>query len=276
MDITKQFDIFSGSRVVVSISDQVDSEASFFDPSFTEVANLAKFPSLKLSNNVETLEVFDDEYSAKLSGIKKLEDTTLVLHRVIDDPHQNMLMKAVENKTLLRFRLFYVIDSANALTSTGYYQIFDAYVTAHNTRSGDNQVANIEYKISPDDGILAQGVAQEGEILRRGDWGIGCGADGFNGSFDSEILSGNRFVTYKGSASSNPFSTDTALLHLQPNENGGWQMTCNTSGDPHLRVRTVQKDGSSSWVKVYSTVEKPTPAEIEAVSIHDRIDFGEF
>ncbi|MGT6746304.1 hypothetical protein ACRW6C_24735, partial [Escherichia coli] len=59
-------------------------------------------------------------------------------------------------------------------------------------------------------------------------------------------------------------------------EDGGWQLTCTASGAPRLRVRTVQKDGNSGWVKVYSTEEKPTPAEIEAVSIHDRIDFGEY
>ncbi|EOJ6665447.1 hypothetical protein ACM3QP_005582, partial [Escherichia coli] len=116
----------------------------------------------------------------------------------------------------------------------------------------------------------------EGKILRQGDYGVGSGVSPFTGPIDSEALAGNRFVTYQGSSASNPFSADTSLIHVQPNEDGGWQLTCTASGAPRLRVRTVQKDGNSGWVKLYSTEEKPTPAEIEAVSIHDRIDFGEY
>lgn len=276
MEITKEFDIFSGSHVTVAISDMVDSPASFFDPSFTEVQNLAQFPKLALSNQIETIETYDSEYSEKLAGNKKLENTTLVLNRVIDDPHQTMLDKAIANKTLLRFRIFYVIDSGYSLANTGYYQIFEGYVTANKTRGGHDKIATIEYKIEPDGAILDEGIATEGQILRVGDFGIGAGTDVFTGPVDGEMLSGNRFVTYKGSNGSNPFSSDTSLLHLQPNEESGWQLTCTATGEPRLRVRTVQDNGASSWTKVYTTNEKPTPHEIGAVAQTDRIDFGEF
>ncbi|EMW0060136.1 hypothetical protein ABIV32_001548 [Salmonella enterica subsp. enterica] len=276
MQITKEFDIFSGSHVTVAISDMVDSPTSFFDPAFSEVQNLAQFPKLSLSNQVETLETYDSEYSEKLAGVKKLENTTLVLNRVIDDPHQNMLNKAVENKTLLRFRIFYVIDSGYSLANTGYYQIFEGYVTAHKTRGGEDKIATIEYRIEPDGAILDEGIATEGEILRVGDFGIGAGNETFTGPVDSEMLSGNRFVTYKGANGSNPFSADTTLLHLQPNEESAWQLTCTATGEPRLRVRTVQDTGSSEWIKIYTAHEKPTPHEIGAVAQTDRIDFGEF
>lgn len=211
-----------------------------------------------------------------MAGYRKLESTTLVVNRVLDDEHQDMLMKAVEDKTPLRFRMFYVVNSGYSAANTGYYVIFDAYVTSHKTRGSDNKVTTIEFKLDPDGGILDRGIATEGRILRQGDFGLGAGVHPFTGPIDSEALAGNRFVTYQGSSASNPFSADTSLIHAQPNEDGGWQLTCTASGAPRLRVRTVQKDGNSGWVKVYSTEEKPTPAEIEAVSIHDRIDFGEY
>ncbi|HAK5372895.1 TPA: hypothetical protein H1V70_000119 [Salmonella enterica] len=276
MEITKEFDIFAGSHVTVSLSDQTDNPISFFDPAFSEVQNLAQFPKLSLSNTVETLETYDSEYTSKLSGNKKLENTTLVLNRVLDDPHQAMLDEAIKNKTLLRFRLFYVIDSGFSLANTGYYQIFQGYITANRTRGGTDKIATIEYRIEPDGAILDEGIATEGAILRVGDYGIGAGTDVFQGVIDSELLTGNRFVTYKGSNGSNPFSQDTSLLHLQPNEESGWQLTCTPTGEPRLRVRTIQPDGASAWTKIYTAFEKPTPAEIQAVSIHDRIDFGEF
>ncbi|EPI9921081.1 hypothetical protein ACTBFB_005238, partial [Escherichia coli] len=207
---------------------------------------------------------------------RKLESTTLVVNRVLDDEHQDMLMKAVNDKTPLRFRMFYVVNSGYSAANTGYYVIFDAFVSSHKTKSGDNKAVTLEFKLEPDGGILARGIATEGKILRQGDYGVGSGVSPFIGPIDSEALAGNRFVTYQGSSASNPFSADTSLIHVQPNDDGGWQLTCTASGAPRLRVRTVQKDGNSGWVKVYSTEEKPTPAEIEAVSIHDRIDFGEY
>ncbi|EHM1701844.1 hypothetical protein KDQ70_002911 [Salmonella enterica subsp. enterica serovar Newport] len=276
MEITKEFDIFTGSHVTVSISDHTDSPVAFFDPAFSEVQNLSQFPKLTLSNSVETLETYDSEYTSKLSGNRKLENTTLVLNKVIDDPHQAMLDKAVENKTLLRFRLFYVIDSGYSLANTGYFQIFEGYVTAVKQRGGTDKIATVEYRIEPDGAILDQGIATEGSILRVGDFGIGAGTDVFGGPIDSELLTGNRFVTYKGSNGSNPFSADTALIHLQPNEESGWQLTCTPTGEPRLRVRTVQADGASAWTKIYTAHEKPTPHEIGAVSQEDRIDFGEY
>ncbi|EJA1263549.1 hypothetical protein MP772_003766 [Escherichia coli] len=266
--------IFTGSHVVVSISDMLDNQPDFFDPAFSPIENIAAFPTITESTEIETLEEYDHDATGKLAGYRKLEPTTLVLNRVIDDEHQAMLMKAVEDKTPLRFRMFYVVNSGYSAANTGYFCIFDAYVSSHKTRGSDSKAVTMEFKIEPDGGILDRGIATEGRLLRQGDFGIGAGVDPFTGGVDSEALAGNRFVTYKGTAGSNPFSSDTTLISLQPNEDGGWQLTCNASGDPRLRVRTVQKGGQSRWVKIFSEYEKPTAAELEVVSIHDRIDFG--
>ncbi|WP_097342336.1 hypothetical protein [Escherichia coli] len=277
MNITHDnLDIFTGSHVEVSISNQLDNQVDFFDPSFSSIENVAAFPTLTESTEIETLEEYDQDATGKLAGYRRLEPTTLTLNRVLDDEHQAMLMKAVEDKTPLRFRMFYVVNSGYSAANTGYYVIYDAYVTSHKTRGADNKAVTLEFKLEPDGGILARGIATEGKILRRGDYGVGAGVHPFTGPIDSDALAGNRFVTYKGTASGNPYSTDTALIHLQANEHGAWQLTCNTSGDPRLRVRTVQKGGQSRWVKVYSDVERPTAQDVGAVSITARVDFGEF
>ncbi|EKB0357727.1 hypothetical protein OMZ86_002620 [Escherichia coli] len=277
MNITHDnLDIFTGSHVEISISDQLTNQVDFFDPSFSSIENVAAFPTLTESTEIETLEEYDQDATGKLAGYRRLEPTTLTLNRVLDDEHQAMLMKAVEDKTPLRFRMFYVVNSGYSAANTGYYVIYDAYVTSHKTRGSDNKAVTLEFKLEPDGGILARGIATEGKILRQGDFGIGAGVHPFTGGIDSEALAGNRFVTYKGTASGNPFSSDTSLLHLQPNEEGGWQLTCNASGAPRLRVRTVQKGGQSRWVKVYSDVERPTAQDVGAVSITARVDFGEF
>ena len=277
MNITHDnLDIFTGSHVEISISNQLDNQVDFFDPSFSSIENVAAFPTLTESTEIETFEEYDHDATGKLAGYRKLEPTTITVNRVLDDEHQAMLMKAVEDKTPLRFRMFYVVNSGYSAANTGYYVIFDAFVSSHKTRGSDNKAVTVEFKLEPDGGILARGIATEGKILRQGDFGIGAGVHPFTGGIDDTALAGNRFVTYKGTASGNPFSSDTTLISLQPNEQGGWQLTCNTAGDPRLRVRTIQKGGQSRWVKVYSENEKPTPAEINAVAKTDRIDFGEY
>ncbi|EFJ7367918.1 hypothetical protein AXX64_000714 [Escherichia coli] len=277
MNITHDnLDIFTGSHVEVSISNQLDNQVDFFDPSFSGMENIAAFPTLTESTEIETYEEYDHDATGKLAGYRKLEPTTLTVNRVLDDEHQAMLMKAVEDKTPLRFRMFYVVNSGYSAANTGYYVIYDAYVTSHKTRGGDNKAVTMEFKLEPDGGILARGIATEGRILRQGDFGLGAGVNPFSGPIDSESLTGNRFVTYKGTASTNPYGADTSLIHLQANEHGAWQLTCNTSGAPRLRVRNIQDNGKSEWIKVYSDAERPTAQDVGAVSITARVDFGEY
>ncbi|EHC2749465.1 hypothetical protein JTX96_000979 [Escherichia coli] len=278
MNITQDnLDIFTGSHVEVSVSTNVDAEPSFFDPSFSTIENLASFPTISFSNEIETLEEYNSEYTAKLRGGRRIENTNLILYRVIDDEHQELLNQAVINKQLLRFRVFYVINSdLNTSGQTGYYVVYDAYVTSTKTKGGDTSAVSIEYRLEPEGGVLLDGIATQGRVLREGDFGIGAGVGVFPGVIDSESLTGNRFVTYKGTASSNPFGADTAMVSLQPNEESGWQLTSSTTGNPRVRVRTIQKNGRSKWVKIYSDVERPTCEEINAVSKTDRIDFGEY
>ncbi|MBL7295960.1 hypothetical protein IL391_23400, partial [Escherichia coli] len=230
MNITQDnLDIFTGSHVEVSVSTMVDNQPDFFDPAFSPIENIAAFPTITESTEIQTLEEYDHDVTGKLAGYRKLESTTLTVNRVLDDEHQAMLMKAVEDKTPLRFRMFYVVNSGYSAANTGYYVIFDAYVTSHKTRGSDNKVTTIEFKLDPDGGILDRGIATEGKILRQGDFGLGAGVHPFTGPIDSESLTGNRFVTYQGSSASNPFSADTSLIHVQPNEDGGWQLTCTAS-----------------------------------------------
>ncbi|HFU7558791.1 TPA: hypothetical protein ACH7AO_003943 [Escherichia coli] len=209
MNITHDnLDIFTGSHVEVSVSTMVDSQPDFFDPSFSSIENVAAFPTLTESTEIETLEEYDQDATGKLAGYRRLEPTTLTLNRVLDDEHQAMLMKAVEDKTPLRFRMFYVVNSGYSAANTGYYVIYDAYVTSHKTRGADNKAVTLEFKLEPDGGILARGIATEGKILRQGDYGVGAGVHPFTGPIDSDALAGNRFVTYKGTASGNPYSAE--------------------------------------------------------------------
>lgn len=274
--IERDFDIFTGSRVDICISKDVDSGKNFFDNGFSSpIPNLASFPSISRKNEISTLEEFGSDTDAKLSGIHKIETTELVVNEVLEDPHQQLLIEAFHNKTPLRFRNFYVINTDSEEAKTGYYIIYDAFVTGYKRVGGENAPVQLKFTIEPD-GDLKEGVIKEGRILRQGDFGIGAGVGEYVGSIDNEVLSGNRFVTFRGSESTNPFSVTATAIHCQPDENSGWQMVVESTGQyPVMRARTLN-GGSNPWVKVYTSEEKPTPAEINAIAKDDEIDFGEF
>ena len=84
MNITHDnLDIFTGSHVEVSVSpNMIDSQPDFFDPSFSSIENIAAFPTLTESTEIETLEEYDQDATGKLAGYRRLEPTTLTLNRV--------------------------------------------------------------------------------------------------------------------------------------------------------------------------------------------------
>ncbi|MDM4918072.1 hypothetical protein QT332_08070 [Escherichia coli] len=72
MNITHDnLDIFTGSHVEVSISNQLDNRVDFFDPSFSSIENVAAFPTLTESTEIETLEEYDQDATGKLAGYRK-------------------------------------------------------------------------------------------------------------------------------------------------------------------------------------------------------------
>lgn len=181
MSITyDNMDIFTGSHVELSISTNIDAEPSFFDPSFSTVENLASFPTISFSNEIETLEEYNSDVTAKLRGGRKIENTNLSLYRVINDEHQELLNQAVLSKKLLRFRVFYVIDTdQNTSGQTGYYVLYDAYVTSAKTKGSDTSAVTVEYRLEPEGSVLLDGIATQGRVLREGDFGIGAGVGVF-------------------------------------------------------------------------------------------------
>lgn len=266
-------DIFTGSRVDVSFTLNTDSDtAGFYDQGYVVVPELAAFPQVAINTNMQEIEVYDQDYSARLSGDKQIQETTLVVNEIPSDPIQGTLIQAAEDKTLVRFKNFYVIDTGESSTNSeqGVYQIYDAYVSGY-TRTGSNSSATqLSFTLQPTGAILAQGVAETGDVVRQGDYGVGAGVDGFPGPKDTLSLFGNSWRTALASSSDNPFGADTTIIHSQPNKNTAWQIAASTTGLPDLRIRNIQDNGSavvkSPWIRVITDNNLPKPSDINAVA----------
>ncbi|WP_241174254.1 tail fiber protein [Serratia marcescens] len=267
----KNYNIQTGSRVDVRFSLDTDSDtASIFDPGYAIVNELAQFPELKRSNEVQTIENYDADYTSKQIGDQSLTSSQLVVNEIPNDESQLALKAAADERKLVRFQNIYYVDTGEDVggQQQGFYQIFDAYVSGYK-RTGDG-VSQLSFNVEPTGKILAEGVSQVGQVLHQGDFGVGAGTAEFPGPKDTSSLIGNSWRTFTGSNSDNPFSQDTTLIHSQPNENKAWQITGTVDGTPDLRFRNIQKNGNgitkSSWVRVFTDVNKPTPDDVDAVS----------
>ncbi|WP_052948393.1 hypothetical protein [Enterobacter hormaechei] len=271
MSNTTQPDIFLGSYVQVSLNRDITSEdPGYFDPGYIYTENLAGFPQVALDKEVKGFEAYNEDFERKLSGNVAIKDTTLSVMSVPNDPFVEELDQALLEKRPLRFRNLYVIDSENGeRAQSGVYHIFDALVTKKETTGNANSVVVDNFTLSPV-GKLTQGFAEVGEILREGMYGLGAGTERIPGVYDIGALSGNRWVTVDASNSQNPFGSDTSLMAIQHPNNVGWELIGQTTGNSALRVRSKQLVGdeikSGKWVKIYSETEKPTAAEVGALS----------
>ncbi|HGD3309837.1 hypothetical protein [Enterobacter hormaechei] len=271
MSSTTQPDIFLGSYVQVSLNRDITSEdPGYFDPGYIYTENLAGFPQVAIDKEVKGFEAYNEDFERKLSGDVAIKDTTLSVMSVPNDPFVEELDLALLEKRPLRFRNLYVIDSENGeRAQSGVYHIFDAYVTKKETTGNANSVVVDNFTLSPT-GKLTQGFAEVGEILREGMYGVGAGTERIPGVYDIGALSGNRWVTVDASNSQNPFGSDTSLMAIQHPNNVGWELIGQTTGNSALRVRSKQLVGdeikSGKWVKIYSETEKPTAAEVGALS----------
>ncbi|HHB7578921.1 TPA: hypothetical protein ACN7L1_000220 [Klebsiella pneumoniae] len=269
---TEKPDIFVGSYVRVALNRDTTSEIpSYFDPGYIETKNLAGFPEVSLSPEVQTVEEYRDEYVVKLSGDIVAKDTQLSIFNVPDDPLVVELNSAIEGNYPLRFRNLYVIDSEHGENAqNGLYHIFDAYVTKVTTSGSSDSVVTNHYTLSPT-GRIFQGFVNVGEIIREGDYGVGAGTEDIPGVKDLGLLTGNRWITVDASHSQNPFGSDTSAMAIQHPNNLGWEIIGQTVGAPAIRIRNkkLKSDGSveaSKWVKVYSETDKPQADDNDFVS----------
>ncbi|RCG81640.1 hypothetical protein CSB66_2456 [Enterobacter hormaechei] len=250
--------------------DITSEDPGYFDPGYIYTENLAGFPQVAIDKEVKGFEAYNEDFERKLSGDVAIKDTTLSVMSVPNDPFVEELDLALLEKRPLRFRNLYVIDSENGeRAQSGVYHIFDAYVTKKETTGNANSVVVDNFTLSPT-GKLTQGFAEVGEILREGMYGVGAGTERIPGVYDIGALSGNRWVTVDASNSQNPFGSDTSLMAIQHPNNVGWELIGQTTGNSALRVRSKQLVGdeikSGKWVKIYSETEKPTAAEVGALS----------
>lgn len=273
--IENNYDIFTGANVNISISNIIDPVVSFHDPSFIDIPHVASFPEINATREMSRIETYDSDTESILPGTRTYQDTEITVSLIPEDPAQQMLEDALDSKQLLRFRMFYHIDTVqdNSPGQEGYYRIFDGYVLSENTQGETDTAMQKTYQIAIEK-MYDAGVARKGDPLLTGDYGIGAGTTDYPGVLDWNRLSGNRFVTFPGSSAQNPFGVDTGGIAVQGNDNQGWQMLVNSSGKPLIRVRNLAPDHPQNWVRVFSSEEKPTAADVQAVSLKGDVMTG--
>lgn len=266
--MSEQFDIFTGGRGEIAVSTQLDPDVNFHDPSFQVINEILAFPELTMTREMSSYETYDSDTESKLPGNKSYEDIEIVVAMQPTDPALKVLDDAEATKQMLRFRTFYVIDTAEdeAPGSQVYYRIYDAYVVGKSTTGENDAVVQNTYQLAIEN-MYDTGIARRGDPLLTGDFGIGAGTTDYPGIFDWTKLSGNRFVTFPDSSVHNPFGTDTGGIAVQGNDNQGFQLIASPNDQPRIRVRGVSANKQGQWIKVYSEVEKPTPADVQAVAL---------
>ncbi|HEN3480684.1 TPA: hypothetical protein U5D84_002370, partial [Yersinia enterocolitica] len=242
-------DIFTGSKTYLMYCDDL-TNTSPKNTNFTQLKNLATFPSFQQTAEVKKIETYNSEYSNIQLVSMNIEPITITLNYVLDD---QVLDQYYNNGN--EFQLMLCMEDSDDILN---YIILNGQITSTQIDGDKDSAVTKTYTFEPND-IQARGSMANTELY-RGDYGVG--SDGVDYSHNT-TSSGNGFFLLDKNASNNSLGVD--LIGTQTVNNGktSQMLITDTGTNPILRIRS----NNGSLVKVYSTLEKPTLGELGAVSI---------
>ncbi|CNH80951.1 putative phage tail protein [Yersinia pekkanenii] len=244
-------DIFTGSNTYLMYCDDL-TNTSPKNTNFTQLNNLATFPSFQQTSEVKRIETYDSEYSNVQLGSMNLEPITITLNYVLD----NVVLDQYYNNNT-EFQLMLCMENSNDVLN---YIILNGQITSTQIDGDKDSTVTKTYTFEPTD-IQARGSVANTELYRS-DYGVGSNGVEYPHNTTS---TGNGFFLLDKNASNNSLGVD--LIGTQTINNGktSQMLITDTGTNPIFRLRSNNGD----LVKVYTTIEKPSLLELGAISAQE-------
>ncbi|MGC1010315.1 phage tail tube protein [Pantoea agglomerans] len=144
-------DIFAGANLGVSIGTAGSTESV----TWTEVPEIATFATSGGTSTVIEVTTFNQLYNRKLLGSKAVPDISISVNWIPDNAVHQQLVTASDNQTRIQVKLEYFQD---ATRTTGYYVVYNAFVSADTLSGGKDEVVVKEFTLAIDGGPVAASV----------------------------------------------------------------------------------------------------------------------
>lgn len=144
-------DIFAGTNLSVSIGTAGSTEST----TWTEVPEISSFATSGGTSTVIEVVTFNQLYNRKLLGSKAVPDISISVFWIPDNTVHQQLMTASDTQKRIQVKLEYFQD---ATRTTGYYVVYNAFVSADTVAGGKDEVVTKEFTLAIDGGPVASAV----------------------------------------------------------------------------------------------------------------------
>ncbi|ELP4329384.1 pyocin knob domain-containing S74 family peptidase [Shigella sonnei] len=198
--------IFTGSGFKLFYND--DTANRIPDNAGNELVNeLAAMPSFGIDSQVQTIEVYNSEFSEKLLAEQNVNNVDIVVNYVPDCTAHAFLDQATEDQTEFQLTLQYAVT--DGIIS---YSMVNGMISSARLAGDKDAVVTKTYTFTPTDVLVRDGQAPLSTGLVVGSYGVG--SNGVVPQYEPQLPDGNSFIKVPAARIDNPASADMMGIGL--------------------------------------------------------------
>lgn len=235
--------IFTGSGFKLFYND--DTANRIPDNAGNELVNeLAAMPSFGIDSQVQTIEVYNSEFSEKLLAEQNVNDIDIVVNYVPDCTAHAFLDQATEDQTEFQLTLQYAVT--DGIIS---YSMVNGMISSARLAGDKDSVVTKSYTFTPTDVLVRDGQAPLSTGLVVGSYGVGS-----NGvdvpQYEPQLPNGNSFIKVPAARNDNPASAD--LIGIGLIDNGTFSSIAMTKSGT---LAIYAKNQNTAWTRILTATQ---------------------
>ncbi|ENN8484325.1 tail fiber domain-containing protein [Shigella sonnei] len=235
--------IFTGSGFKLFYND--DTANRIPDNAGNELVNeLAAMPSFGIDSQVQTIEVYNSEFSEKLLAEQNVNDIDIVVNYVPDCTAHAFLDQATEDQTEFQLTLQYAVT--DGIIS---YSMVNGMISSARLAGDKDSVVTKSYTFTPTDVLVRDGQAPLSTGLVVGSYGVGSnGVDVPN--YEPQLPNGNSFIKVPAARNDNPASAD--LIGIGLIDSGTFSSIAMTKSGT---LAIYAKNQNTAWTRILTATQ---------------------
>ncbi|WP_152064248.1 tail fiber domain-containing protein [Escherichia coli] len=234
--------IFTGSGFKLFYND--DTANRIPDNAGNELVNeLAAMPSFGIDSQVQTIEVYNSEFSEKLLAEQNVNNVDIVVNYVPDCTAHAFLDQATEDQTEFQLTLQYAVT--DGIIS---YSMVNGMISSARLAGDKDAVVTKTYTFTPTDVLVRDGQAPLSTGLVVGSYGVG--SNGVVPQYEPELPEGNSFIKVPAARLDNPASAD--LMGIGLIDNGTFSSIAMTKSGT---LAIYAKNQNTAWTRILTATQ---------------------
>lgn len=254
-------DIFSGNQVRIFYNS--DTGNNSISPELnTEISNIAAYPSFGFTNEVQSIETYDDQYINRMEGQQSINAIDIVVNYVLTDPTHQYLDKKSDSNDEFQITIFVNEDEERGRVENA---MFNGVITNRMIAGGKDEAVTMTYTFTPTE-LVNMAARALAPALRRGDYGVGANGTTDYPQYEPDKAAGNAFVKISAGSTDNPSTQNLMGIELV---DGTVATNSNIMMTTHGTLQLYARNNSTGWVQLPTQAQGDVRYVLKAQNLSD-------